>query len=308
MQRKIMRKAVVPFALAAALTCVPFNRAGEGARLLGGKAHIEMTVEPAAKMKEAHAIANAGYFGGAQPMHEELGPAKCEERKQGAPWWLTALATMSSAANLFLFYGASFMKVWKTKNTESFSKASRLMAVAGSLLWVGYGLLIKDWMVAIMTGLALPGGIYVTFWKLKNKDAPKRLSPKEKKISGITTVAAAVAVGALAAAELLLGNVGAGIIVTAMGGVAVFLRNLSPWTQAAKTMLDKSTISFARLPFLTDPPSSAIWVAYGLAQGELLLAASNMLSLAVGTIMAAIVLKNWKKGGEATAGSAQSKP
>ncbi len=277
---------------------------------MGSKTHIEMAAaKPAALTEKGRA--QAGPIRPKQPAQalERLQPAR-QEGKHKAPWWLAALATMSAFVNMCLFYGASVRKVWKTKDTESFSKTSRLMVLAGSFLWVGYGLLIKDWVLAAMTGFALPGSIYIIYWKLKNNDKPKQLEPRERNISRITTGAAAMAVGALAATEFLLGNVSAGIMATAMGGAAVFLRNLSPWTQAIKTMIDKSTISFSRLPYLLDPPSSAIWVFYGLAQGEMLLAASNLLSLAVGTIMAALVLKNWKKDTEChgSATAAQSMP
>lgn len=309
MRSKMVHKVVVPFALAAALTCAPFNRAGDGARLLEGKPRIELAAKPPVQAQQCRAEAKAAMP--KQPAQAEAPQmSTCQEGKQRAPWWLFAIAMLSSAVNLVLFYSASVRKVWKTGNTESFSKASRFMALAGSLLWVGYGLCLNDWLVAAMTGLAMPGSIYITCRKLRNNDAPKLLAPRERKISRITTGAAAVAVGALAAAEFLLGNVSAGIMVTAIGGVAVFLRNLSPWTQTVKTMIDKSTVSFARLPFFTDPPSSAIWIMYGLAQGELLLAASNMLSLAVSTVMAVLVLKNWKKDTESQGNSiaAQSTP
>ena len=325
-RQNTMQKMLVPFALAAALTLhSPFIRAGEGTRLFRGETRLELASgepmrncvqrqAPIGKMAPGFCERRPAQPGQTHISRVEIpagnNAAQMDERalevkaepiqhddngKAGAPWWLSALAGFSALVNLGLFYGGTLRKVWKTKSTESFSKTSRLMGLAGSLLWVGYGLCLKDWVVVAMTSLALPGSICITCLKLKNRDKPKQLEPRERKISRITIGVAAMAVGALAATEFLLGNFGAGVLVTVMGGVAVFLRNLSPWTQAIKTMIDKSTKSFVRLPYILDPPSSAIWVFYGLAKGEVLVAASNLLSLAVEAIMAVIVVKNWKK-------------
>ncbi|MFA5929418.1 MAG: hypothetical protein WC861_00895 [Candidatus Micrarchaeia archaeon] len=305
MRQKTMQKLIVPVALAAALTFhSPFIRAGEGARLIEGKAPMGLASQEAAHPRACSRLIGktAGVCKrqparmGGRALEVKAEPALHEDGgKAGAPWWLSALASLSALVNLGLFYGGTVWKVWKTKGTESFSKASRVLISAGALLWVGYGVCVNDWAVIAMTGLALPGSIYLTCLKLKNNDKPRPMAPKEKRISEVTTGAAVLAFTSLAAIEFLFGNSSLGILATALGGVAVILRNLSPWAQAIKTMLDKSTKNFNFWATILDPPSSAIWVAYGWAQHEMPVMISNLLSLAAGAIVAGIMLKNRKK-------------
>ena len=326
MRQKIMQKMIVPIALAAALTLhSPFLRAGEGTRLMKDKAPMglatperahrrgldEKTASVLCEREPAQMDEHALEVKAKPTVHED-------GRKAGAPGWLAALVILSSLVNVGLFYGGTVRKVWKTKDTGSFSKSSRLIMLAGSLLWLGYNVLfLKDWKVAAITVFILPGSIYIAYRKLKNKDKPKPLEPRQKKVSHITTGVAAVAVAALAAFEILWGNTGIGILATAMGGMAIFLRDLNPWIQAIKTLTDKSTKSFPNWKYYAmGPPESALWAAYGLFQGEVFLMVSNTLSIATCFIMALMVWKNRKKDAEAdgsqskgaTTGSARSTP
>ena len=324
-----MQKAIVPIALATALICIsPFNRAGGAARLYGNKARFELasaktgkfqvqeTKEPAEKRlpdywerKQMHP--NPGISG--KKDHAENEMAQMVERtpeargehtpheggsENGAPWWVKFLAGASALVGVSMFYPLYVRQVWKTKNTESFSLSSRVMSLAGALLWIGYGFSINDWNIIGWTSSIIPGLFYLTFLKIKNKDKTRPSEPKEKALLGITNGAAVLAFTALAAIEYLFGNRELGILATGLGFVAAILKNSSSWTQTVKTVIDKSTKSFNPLFTVLAPLLAVPWVVYGWMQNEMPVMVTNLLDFVGGTIILWIKVKNWKEDKE----------
>src|SRR3989344_894085 len=320
-------KRIVPaVALAAALTFgSPFACAGEKAGLVHNRAEIKLASKIANPwLQERRLLVDAGLQNPQKrnPLvpapiiswissHEETETARLaectpevkeeaanhDEGKEGkVPWWLRKLIDACATVSISLFYLLSIGKVLKTKNTESFSKASVSTSLIGTSLWVGYGICINDWLVAGWPALLLPGYAYLTIQKWVNKDKMKPMAAVEKKISRIVIGTMVLAFTAFAAAQYLLGNKGLGILATGLGFMAAILRNISPWAQTIKTVIDKSTKSFNLLYTVLSLPLVAPWVVYGWIQNEMPVMITHLLGIVLGSIVAWIKVKNWKEG------------
>ena len=61
------------------------------------------------------------------------------------------------------------IKIWKTKSAKDLSLVMLLLLIAGVLLWLTYGLLIKDTAIIYTNSMVLGMSMIMLFFKLRFK-------------------------------------------------------------------------------------------------------------------------------------------
>lgn len=86
--------------------------------------------------------------------------------------YVMELITLLGFSAATLTTGASFpqlMKVVRTKRTGDLSFLMCMMVVAGIVLWIAYGLIVKDWPIIIANSIALASYGIILGFKIKYK-------------------------------------------------------------------------------------------------------------------------------------------
>ena len=316
MHLKWWKKIKEPGVPATARTVGPFNRAGDGARLLGNKQEPKTALEQRTRSDWQEKMPKSEERHGAvETLREKRDgrnkhPNNTKRILSTLTWsfsggfvaWaigellqvnsqLEFLAYVSAGIQTGLAYANLIEKVVKEKTTVSFSKWAIAQRLTGGILWVAFGICVHNAASWVMTALAIPSNGVLIYKKLTNHDPPVPMNPKKEWSSGIATTLVALSLTALSAFRYKVVN-----LVSGLGLIGSILRNNGSWAQAIETVKHKSTVSFDPMYFLTSwligVPTCAIWFVYGLSIGQPIVSISNLVSFIPDTVVNVFILTN----------------
>ncbi len=84
---------------------------------------------------------------------------------------MTAIEILGLAAGTItsITFLPQVIKIWKTRSAKDLSLMMLLLLMAGVLLWLTYGLLIKDAAIIYTNSMVLAMSMILLFFKLKYK-------------------------------------------------------------------------------------------------------------------------------------------